>query len=1181
MKRKITQLAKGIIDVKIPEIRLQTETVTAAVSCGQQGRGELSLISSNGVPFRGLIYADDDRIEIPDNAFAGLSVQIPFLIHAEELRENEELNGSFALVTNAGDLQVPYQIKVSRAILKEHELPEDAAALGQLAAQDPDAVMKLFQSDVFLQMPLLEDEVLRALYTSLRRSADQKLALEEFLTACGAKEPVGLYLNETPRSYLFQDGIPGEIALTKSGEGYCLINAVSECGFIRIPKEHWNNPDFTGDVCRIPLYFLRQAMHAGKNCGAVRISTGRRSVSIPVTVMVGEEVTEEQKQRDLYRRSSLQLYRTLLQIYGDPSRARALGETAFHYLDACDEIRPPEPRDRILRAELCRLYNRREEEKALLDEIRAEVQRARNEDPVAYLWFLYLEEEREHGEHQADGFLRLLYRMKEANIRSAAIFPLLRRVDPEWAEQPERSLERMREYYLKGELTLLLAADAIRLYNDDPSLMKKMGPFEQYLLRLGARNRFWTAEMAQRGAELMAGEEAADAHSARTLEMLYADFPENGILQALLTVLIRSGQPEGRFHHWYALGIEQDIRLSELYEFYLSTIPEGSNEEIPQMVLLYYTYNSPKWISSRLNLYHYILTHSTQESRLYRLYEKQMQNFALEQLLDGAKNDRIGEFYEAMFIPEVVDARTAPLLTEFLYTQELHFDNTAIQEVKVVYGELEEEFSYPVTDGEAYVPIYSDSARAVYVDAYGNRYARTALKRRRFLNGNAALLSTCRQLSPDSLPFKLESLRIERAEDVEGAMAFLGAKGISETYREKLMLSLIREAEKDPSGGYEKRKAIKDSPYLSERVGHELAESCIRLEDDETAIELIHRFGCRGYSRELLLELLKRQIRRTDYAFEESRYQLSLSLYRAGAYNPVTLTYLCRYFNGGTKEMRDLLSLAGARDSEALVHDLPARLLAQMLFTGETEGLEEVFAAYLKEPGYMDRFVTEAYLVVQSERSFKDGIRLPEETYTLIRAWAEREKKVDYLPVICRIALTKRLSEKRLLSAADTELAEQMLSSLYNQGLLFAYMKKLGRFIHLPAELADNTLIEYRGDASVSTEIGFRILPQEKDRPMSFTEMPHVFGGIYVKPVLLFADEKLEYEIRTVAEGQTVTVDQGRITLDTGAEPRETRFTHLNRILEESTDTASADWQDELLAFGKQDVLLKDYFNVQ
>ncbi len=251
-----------------------------------------------------------------------------------------------------------------------------------------------------------------------------------------------------------------------------------------------------------------------------------------------------------------------------------------------------------------------------------------------------------------------------------------------------------------------------------------------------------------------------------------------------------------------------------------------------------------------------------------------------------------------------------------------------------------------------------------------------------------------------------------------------------------------------------------------------------------------------------------------------------------------------------------------------------------MLFTGDTDGLEEVFAAYLREPEHMDRIVTEAYLVVQSERCFHDGVRVPEDVFTMIRAWAEREKKPEFLPVICQIALTKRFSEKRLLSAADTELAEQMLDSLYKQGLLFAYMKKLGRFMPLPAELADKTLIEYRGDADVSTEIGFRILPQEKDKPMTFTEMPHVFRGIYVKPVLLFADEKLEYEVRTVSGKTVETVDHGWVSLNAEAEPRENRFTHLNRILAESSDMSGEDWRDELLAFGREDVLLKEYFNV-
>ena len=76
MKRKITQLAKGIIDAKIPDIHVMTEEAVMTVLCGQQGRGELSLESANGVSFRGLAYAEDDRVEIAENSYAGQSVKI-------------------------------------------------------------------------------------------------------------------------------------------------------------------------------------------------------------------------------------------------------------------------------------------------------------------------------------------------------------------------------------------------------------------------------------------------------------------------------------------------------------------------------------------------------------------------------------------------------------------------------------------------------------------------------------------------------------------------------------------------------------------------------------------------------------------------------------------------------------------------------------------------------------------------------------------------------------------------------------------------------------------------------------------------------------------------------------------------------------------------------------------------
>ena len=105
-------------------------------------------------------------------------------------------------MTNAGDFEIPYRFHICRPILMEHVLPQDEKALGELAERDPDMCMKLFQSEVFLQMPIFEDDVLRALYVSLRRSPDQRLAMEEFLSACGAKQPVGLSLNEMPRTYL-------------------------------------------------------------------------------------------------------------------------------------------------------------------------------------------------------------------------------------------------------------------------------------------------------------------------------------------------------------------------------------------------------------------------------------------------------------------------------------------------------------------------------------------------------------------------------------------------------------------------------------------------------------------------------------------------------------------------------------------------------------------------------------------------------------------------------------------------------------------------------------------------------------------------------------------------------------------------------------------------------------------
>ena len=64
VRKKINQLAKGITEDRRPLISFAEPSLELFVPCGGQAEGVITMESRNGVPFRGLAYADDDRIEI-------------------------------------------------------------------------------------------------------------------------------------------------------------------------------------------------------------------------------------------------------------------------------------------------------------------------------------------------------------------------------------------------------------------------------------------------------------------------------------------------------------------------------------------------------------------------------------------------------------------------------------------------------------------------------------------------------------------------------------------------------------------------------------------------------------------------------------------------------------------------------------------------------------------------------------------------------------------------------------------------------------------------------------------------------------------------------------------------------------------------------------------------------------
>ena len=923
-------------------------------------------------------------------------------------------------------------------------------------------------------------------------------------------------------------------------------------------------------------------LHAGKNLGMLLVSTGRASFRIPVTVTPERTLTPQEQQQRRYHRSRLQLSRAVISLYAEKDPPANQDSRVLKYLDACESIRDSGTAGKLARAEFLRQMNRRAEEKEILEEIRAEVQRARTENVTQYLWFLYLEEEREKGSRLSDGFLRLLYRLKEEAAGRVELLPLLIRSDNEWAEYPEKCLLRIRDHYLRGQFDLLLRLEALKLLNENPELLQETDRFMTALLLFGARARSWSREIALRAADLIRKQKSFRLGHERLLMMLYDLYPEKEILTALLTILLRREKPSAHYRGWYEKGIQEDVRLTELYEYYLASLPEAYEGEIPQMVQLYYTYNSPRSRDAQRTLYRYILNRYEPDTQMYRLYEKQIQKYAMDQLLLGTVDESESIFYEKMLIPQVLDSRMAVILSEYVYTMHLSLANHRINRILVLYGELKEAFVYPVKKGEAYIPVFTPRCRLLFLDEKGGRYTQSVFRRSKLMKASRELMETLQRLAPNALPFKLmqcqKALKGELSEWEARNLVqqFTDWEELSESYREKLIFSLVKRRNLGTAENAALLKELRRSPYLDAQAGALLAESLLLQGDDEAAAEMVQRFGYRHFDTGLLLRLMNRMIRSRGYHFEKNIHRGVLSLYRREVWDSLTLTWLCRHFNESTEEM--LLLLERAISGEALLYDLPERLLGQMLFTGETARSPWVVEQYLKEcqaPKIPNRTLLHAYAVERCERYFCQGESIPSNIFAYLASWASTEKKAVMLPDLCQIALTHYYAEQESLTTEEKMLAKTFLYHLYDKGLFFAYQEKLSRFFPLPAELADKTLIEYRGREEEPMRIAWRILPQEAEEEFHMGEMPHVFRGIYVKPVLLFADETLEYRIFGSNDPEKLPRAEGRRISRDGES--ENRFASLNRIITYAIWEIEG-WQEEILEFGKRDELLQEYF---
>ena len=142
-----------------------------------------------------------------------------------------------------------------------------------------------------------------------------------------------------------------------------------------------------------------------------------------------------------------------------------------------------------------------------------------------------------------------------------------------------------------------------------------------------------TGEEALRLTELILKSRQPTATQFARLKNAYHKFGGQEMLSGICSILIKSGRTDEESFFWYQRGVRMELKITNLFEYFMMSVPENFKEQLPRNLLLYFRMENTLNSRQKAFLYANIIQYQDRNSDIYRQYEKEMESFMLEQLL--------------------------------------------------------------------------------------------------------------------------------------------------------------------------------------------------------------------------------------------------------------------------------------------------------------------------------------------------------------------------------------------------------------------------------------------------------------------------------------------------------------------------------------------------------------------
>ncbi|MCR5716208.1 MAG: DUF5717 family protein [Lachnospiraceae bacterium] len=1141
MKEIIDRILEGRFDYDSGSLSFSQSKIELTIAPDQVVEGSFRIDADPNHLTEGFVLSSDLRMECLTNHFSGSVNEIGFRFQGKGLEEGDVLKGNFIIISSQGEYLLPFAIMIVSPVLGSSAGDlKNLFQFANLAKNNWSEAVRLFYHPEFHRIFHDEDAVYLPLYRELSAVSANERNVEEFLIAIQKKSATQFIIDEDRIDLEVSEQITrGELLLTRNGWGYTYLEATTDEPFLTFERDRVTEEDFLGNRYTFYFYIDRAKLHSGLNYATITFKNSFTSMSIPVCVSFD---TPLQRDLDGYIRSQ-ELIEQLTEYYLQYRTKRLARESwrekTVEIIGMMESIDDTDPMPQLFKAQILMTEDKTNEAGWTLEHARAMIMGSSNEDPALWCYYLYLTtllRSEEKYVAQITGEIREAYLENPTNWRLGW---LLLFTSQELIQSPSKRWMFLSEQFDRGCNSPTILVEAWLLLKAEPSLFLNLSAFELHVLLFAARRRILTREVVNQLHYLITRSREKTEQIIYVLQAAYEMFEDSLSLQAICTLLIQEDIRTPMAFAWYARGVEENLRITRLYEYFMYSIDLDSYVPLPKVVFLYFSYNNTLDAERTAYLYENLLRQREEYPDLYEEYHYQIQSFVMDMLRKKKINRQLAYLYEQLIEPAMLDAEICRALSDLSFTRKVQVkDRDRYQTVLVRLPYYRHAQRIPLVKGEAYITVFGEDAVILLADAQGNldvpgeqAQITPVIDTERILTElipvdqtdlNLQIYACLCAKEPLSLTLESEQRfrKIAFSEEVEPSL------------RAEMMVRLLSlYAKHDMTQEVHETLNLISPEMFRAQQRAEVIGIMVQFERFETTREWIRTYGNMHVAPTILAALAGNLIRsyipsEETTAEDPLLLELCFKAFLDNQFDQVTLQYLLDYYEGATRQMRDIWKKA--LDQHLSIGRMSERLLLQMLFTGYFVGEKmAIFGAYLN--GQVSPNIEKAFLAQCSYDYFvKQKLTESVVFEDMERVYARGE----HLQKICKLAFTRYYAHHpEEMDESRAGIMETFLRELLQENVVLPYFTVLAEKFPCMSRFEDKTIVEYRAHPDSRVMLHYMVEQRgSAEDDYHSVEMKDVFGGVYTTEFILFFGEKLLYYITEERNGRIEITESASIS---------------------------------------------------